>query len=294
MIYNTKQELLDKLLKQELKYLKKKFFPRVHKPFLRRNVTICAADMEDASGRYTRVEGENPYMFSHKIEISNNVIEDYVNYKRNYFEYTYMGICKKHYKNRLKQVIVHELIHCFAEDYYQQWSDIQGIARDASPIFLSLLYWCGGKSSHDCVRAFRHTELYSNLKTFDKFESLDSYLTKLIWSYEKLNDRLSKDVVKGDKLQQNQLKFAHRCAGLKPVSQIKVDFKGYVPSKITQMESNVWEVGCCISPQQIEKLIDKKRLSGQFEYYDYSKSYITKSKTVKIVQLIKSDNLKVS
>lgn len=294
MTKKEKQELLEKLLKQELTYLKKKCFPRVHKSFLRREVTICATDMEDASGRYTRIEGENKYMFSHKIEINNKVIDEYVHYKRNYFEYTYMGICKKHYKNRLKQVIVHELIHCFAEDYYQQWSDIDGIGRDASPIFLSLLYWCGGRSNHDCVKAFKKTDLYYKLKDFKTFESLDSYLTKLIWSYEKLNDKLSKDVQKGNMLLQNQLKFAHRSAGLKPVSQIKIDFKGYLPSNISQLESNVFEVGCCITPDEIEKLIDKKRYGHQFEYFDYTKNYICKDKTVKIVQVKMSDNLKAS
>jgi hypothetical protein len=269
------QNLLDRLMAKELLKLKRQFFKFRHINFLRHKITIASKNLiEDvptgASGLYVKIEGKHQFDFSHSIFIDEVIVNEYVNYKRNYFDYTYGGISKRYYKNRLKQVIKHELIHAFVEEYYGGWIDINGVSNDASPIFLAVLYWCGGRSNHNCIRAFRKSELFNKIKDFTEFKDFDVFITRLLMDYEKIYNKWKDGIKINDSLVKNRFYFSPRDAGLKKCMQLKTEWVSKAKINIKNMEYNSFEIGCCIMPDAIEKLLEKKRY-GKFEKFEYEK-----------------------
>lgn len=265
-----RQELLVNLLKNELGYLKKKCFKYQHRPFLERKLVIKYGGLDgDIAGRYEIKEGLHRYDYTHEITIDNRVIDYYVNCKQTSSERLW-GYDKKYYKNQLKQVIRHELIHAFVEERYTHIIDISGVCNDASSIFLSVLFWCGGSSSHRCAYAFKKSELYNKIKEFKTFDEFDLYLCTLLLEFQSVCKTLKAGAQIKDNLVINDFMFANREAGLVKFHQSKYRFVNKTNSDIRGVESNIFLIGCNIMPQQINSLVAKKR-SGNFEKYEYKK-----------------------
>ena len=275
-----KQELLNKLLKQELTNLKKKCFPYKHIPFLLRDITIEPEDISEslqASGLYEKVEGKHEYDYTHKITIDNDLINKYLNFKPTYADRLF-GFGKKYYKKKLSQVLAHEVIHAFVNEHYQDWSEIEGCNRDASPIFLSILTWCGCHSNHNCLIAFKKSDLYKKIKGFKTFKELDVYLTMLLIDYQKIERDLSKGMQLGKYFILNSFEFDSRGSGMKKFFQMKKDFLSKTNTGFKGIETNKFYIGACIQPDQIVKLINKKR-NSDFNIYEHSKVAIVKNNT---------------
>lgn len=277
----NKDELLKKIMQQELLELKKKCFKYKHDtPFIRKDITIECGDLSEqkAMGLYKRINGKHEYDFSHKIIVDNRVIDQYLKCKPNY----YYGMGRNFYKNRIRKVILHELIHAFVEEYYGYWTELVGVSNDASPIFLSVLFFLKGYSSHECVTAFKKSDLFKKLKDFESFSELDSYLTKMLLDYEKIAHKHKDGIKTVDGLVVNNFVFGSYNAGLNKYFQSKQEFVAKTKADIKLMEFNIFQIGCCTMPEQIDELVNKKRY-GKFDKYEYSKVGICNEESVKTI-----------
>lgn len=265
----TKQELLNKLMQQQLIELKKKCFKYKHDtPFIRKDITIESGDLSEfnAMGLYKRINGKHEFDFSHKIFVDNRIVDQYLNCVPIY----YYGVSKKIFKNKLKKVILHELIHAFTEEYYGVWTDLSGVSNDASPIFLSVLYYLGGYTGHKCIIAFKKNELFKKLKEFKTFNELDTYLTRMLLNYEKVSNKHKDGTIIGKDLIMNSFVFGSYNSGLDNYFQSKQEFLNRTKADIKTIELNMFQIGCCTMPDQIDELVIKKRY-GKFDNFEYSK-----------------------
>lgn len=280
------QELLNKLLKQQLSELKKKCFKYKHNtPFILRDLTIESGDLSElkASGIYKKLDGKHKFDFTHKIVIDDGVIDQYLNFNPNLYWFN-----KWDYKNQIKDVIKHELVHAFVREHYSGLFNISGISNDASPIFLSVLYWLGGSSNHNCVKAFKRTELYHKLKEFESFQELDNHLTQLLLDYDRIANKHKDGIMMGKVLVTNSFMIGARNAGINNYCQYRLSVISDIKSETKALETNLFEIGCCTMPEDIDALISKKRF-GKFEKYEYSKVAVnTEKNTVKTVYKVAS------
>lgn len=283
----NRQALLEKLLKKELEELRLKTYKYQRRTFLDHDIEICEADLTElnAAGLYETIplSDNYKYKFKHKITISTETMDNYLKFDKK--DYYFFG--KKYYKNKLKETIHHELIHafCYEKEVWDSSEIIQGLHRDSSPIFLSYLYWLGGQSNHECVRAFKRTVLYKKVMEFESFTKLNVYLTKLLFSYEKVARELQ-TVCNENKGVCNIFSFAHREAGLSNFLQTKEEILAIQNDSLKRMmiESNSFEVGYCIMPDQIKELVEKHR-NTPFKKYEYEKSYMNlEEKTKKVIR----------
>lgn len=269
------------MMQQQLKELKKKCFRYKHDtPFIRKDITIESGDLseQNAMGLYKRINGKHELDFSHKIIVDYRVIDQYINCE----PYYYYGIGKKIYKNKIRKVILHELIHAFTEEYYGGWIDIAGVNNDASPIFLSVLYFLKGYSNQECVTAFKKSDLYKNLKDFQSFNELDTYLTRMLLDYERVA-RKHKDGIKiGNDLVMSTFVFGSRNAGLDKYYQSKQEFIIKNKAGIKLVEVNIFQIGCCSMPNKIDELVKKARY-GTFDKFEYTKIGLVNENSVKTV-----------
>lgn len=203
------QQDLGKLLIQVQKELKKKMFPRKHRNLLRNDVEIYLGDLGEKNyyknilGTYETIESEeHKHKFKHKIIINQWVFDEYKNGLYDWGKY------KRDTKRTLKNTIAHELIHAYAYEHYEWFSDDSyGFHSDGSPIFLSMLVFLNIPSGHKSMEGFRHTELYKKIKSYDDFEMVEIYLINLYNEYEKMFSQLE-EMVDGNKIYGNCFKFS--------------------------------------------------------------------------------------
>lgn len=287
-----RQELLKKLMDEEIERLRGICFKYQRRPFLRRPITIMESDLSfiPASGVYEEIEKTDKCRYSHLIKINTQQIDDYVKYKYNVYD-SMAGITKKWYKKRLKVIIKHELIHAFVNEQYDQWIEVEGAHKDASPIFLAILYWLSGISTHQCVRAFLESKIYKDIQEIETFKGLDAYICKLLLAYDKEVDKL-KDVrimrnqERIDYCISNNFSFANREPGLFKSIQSRHNILLNDHGAFTNVciECNSYEIGCCIMPEDIKKLVSRKR-NSQFKFFEYKKRYLINGEQIKEIKI---------
>lgn len=264
------ETLLNKLLTQELERLRKLFRPYMRRPFLRNKVIIkCKKyDSKATLGDYENTrKGEN-LKFTHIIGISDNLRELYKEYSR--FN------LKRKFKEYVKDVIVHELIHAFTYEEFEMFEEIKNSHYDYSPIFLSLLYWCGGNSGHAYTEEFLKTELWNDVskcKTYTEvIITLVKYYTeidKAVFKYNKKNS--NKNIYKIDF---GYAPGTHKMASIKSKT-VTCSEEGL---KIKNTECMALNIGFLVDPSSLSEIIDKNFNNNKdATYYKEIVIYKTKS-----------------
>mgnify|MGYP000894752614 CR=1 FL=1 len=218
------QQNIDKLLVQVQKELKKKMFPRKHRKLLCNEVIIETGDLDDrVQGTYETIENtEYKYKFIHKITISKKVYYEYEN------GLSGMGFCKTFTKQRIKEVIAHELIHAYVYEKYEFCACDYKYHCDGSPIFLSMLAFLNISSGHKAMDGFKHTETYKKVKEYDSFEKLEIFLIHLMCEYEKELRQLS-ELVEETNVYLNSFQFSNGdITGVKGYSTITMINQGKI------------------------------------------------------------------
>ncbi|MBU3215847.1 hypothetical protein LL033_11860 [Clostridium estertheticum] len=287
----SRQELLNVLLTEEIEILRKKMLPYKKKKLLRCEVIIKEANFEDKSqaGQYNFTDNK------HIILIDKLTI--YSCHKMPTFW------LRQYYKRQVKSIIKHELIHALVEQEFEHiYKNIKGKNRDASPVFLTVLSWCGGISNHDCMRNFRHTDNYiESMNCLDKYEDLYDYIIEMLYSYNEVirdletqnNDKefLEQNGKIGLKMKTNKFEFANRKSGFFKNSEIKrinIFKENNKFAKNTNVNIiNTFEIGCNVLPSQILELFNKKQ-DCYADNYNYVKSVCEikngEMKTIKVVK----------
>lgn len=182
----NRQEILDKALENELKYLKKKIYYRQ-----RRTLLIDDVRVEESNFKNKEIVGLYEYdeeNFTHIIKVSTEELDKEIARGRKKVDiYTRtLGLT-------LRDIIRHELVHGFVTEKYQYIvPKIGHINADASPIFLSVLTFVKGDTSHSCKWAFKESELYKEVRGINDYKELHARLIKLLMKYREISDFFQK------------------------------------------------------------------------------------------------------
>jgi hypothetical protein len=282
----TNQELLNKMMQQELLKLKRMCFKYKHDtPFIRKDIIIESGDLSESkimgnvvAGTYTKMKGKHNYDFSHKITINKLYVDQYANCKPNPNYYYELG--KRFYLNKIKTVIRHELVHAFIEEHYGIWTDMQGVSNDSSPIFLSVLFYLNGYSSYDFVTVFKKSDMFQKIKSFKTFNELDAYLSHLLIDYQQITRKHKTGHLVDRNYITNSFVFGAYNAGLDNYYQSKIEYLVKTKMDLKVLETNVFKIGCSIMPDQIDRLVNKKRY-GKFEKSEYQKIGVINGESIK-------------
>lgn len=276
---SKRKALLEQILKETMEELRLKCFKYKRRPFLFNKVTIAEKDLNEleASGLYELTDKHeiNPYKYTHNIFINTELLDNFFNYKwKNTWDSKHFN--KKWYRKQIKATILHELCHAFVYEEFQDWCDVEGIHRDASPIFLATLKFLGGTSAHHAAIYFVDTQLYKDIKQITKYKDFAKYIIKLIHRYNRVTSNLTKIVdIREEKRQGTMLKnnfvFAHRSMGLRADSLFKNNM--YSKDKKLNVFFCDFEIGSTIEPEQIEHLVNKKIANENFILVDRTKNY---------------------
>lgn len=289
-----KELVLQKFLDKKLEQLRKRCFPWKRRVFLQKEIKIHIAT-EDYAKNETSWAGlyewdENNSI--HNIYINEKIANKYFYYKPNR---RLRMLNKAYYKEMLMETVHHEIIHAFTNERYECFSDIKNVDSDASPIFLSILYWTFGNTNHVCRKVFERTKVCEIIdNSFLTFEELDDYLMELLLNYNKVSRKLENISDKDyKKVINNKFSFESRKAGLVPFLTCKEYIVAKVPNnKLIKAvtHSNWWNVGCNVTPKNLEKFVlERQENSHNFIHRQIDKNYVLiKSKDVKIVPLYKN------
>lgn len=186
--------LLNELMQNELELLRKKFRPYRRRPFLSNKVVInvdMKHKVKDVLGYYENTQkDEKKWRYTHKIFLTKEAKQRYE---------LYVGVTLKcEAIEGLREIIRHELIHAFVFEEFEYFSDIKHTEGDYSPIFLSCLYWGGGRSGHAYTNKFKEMELYKKISQCKKFDEvymhLIHYISELEQLTRKINSKINQDV----------------------------------------------------------------------------------------------------
>lgn len=237
---------------------------------LEKKLTVIAANMdgENYIGLYEKIEDQKyPSRYTHSIKISKSEIDIYFKVKDCSYN------TKTCVKENIRKIVRHELIHALTNEIISDWTTIEGANRDSSPFFLTLLYWLGGSSNHNCVQAFKRSQIYHETKYIKTFDLLYMYLSHKLSEYEKITSDLDTQRT-NDSIISNKFSFAHRDAGLLGNYTIRCCAKDLKTGIITYAVLNDLQIGCCIMPQDIGKYLIKRCNNNNFTYFECKTSFL--------------------
>ncbi|NFP00057.1 hypothetical protein FDC35_03910 [Clostridium botulinum] len=293
--------LLNKLMKVEIEKIRK-----IVKPYSRNkdifydDITIEERDLkeEKASGMY-EYDKEN---YVHRIYINSEDIDYYLKYKdkKDYFA--------RYYKRNLVDTIGHELTHAFVNQKFKYLNrKVNGIDRDASPIFLAHLRMFGYLSNHHCAKNFNDS--YLDHKTIEiRFENKNSkryaifyreireYLNSIIEFKEEFNNTQKENVINEQTRDFTQIDFCFSARGS--------GLKKYISNSINTLckdkrivkgkgASVTFAIGSAMQDlEDIKRLVYKKINNGiEAKYYHNSLIKCTNvNKETKILKQIEYKN----
>ncbi|RMC95189.1 hypothetical protein D9O40_16755 [Clostridium autoethanogenum] len=303
-----RQEVLDQALKEELEYLRKKVFPWQHLSFLYNPVIVqekfFLPDGEEGNtlGMYKYNEKENKhYIYVDKAHV----------YGTQKLKYQWL---RNSYYKEVRGILRHELVHAFCQENwnYKYISFVKNMERDASPIFLAILYFCDGYTGHKCTKGWMQTDLYKKIKQkyFKNYKQLEKYLEDMLWKFaiqinkikEFTNEKNFKLGLDANYTKiSNEFEFAPRNNGLTKFSEI--NFQDIFFSKYNQDLKNnrrtiknvsrTWEIGCNVDPDRLIELYKKKE-NCKATYYNVKKQLIVPNaaltETDKIIKIRENKN----
>lgn len=230
--------LLNKLLKIELEQLRKIFIPYKRRALLINKVTIEIKSGEKyVLGYYENDKKTNrQFKYTHKIYITEYHLKGYYNY------------CKLSMKRNalleLRDTIRHELIHAFIYEQFDDWEfeSIKNCNSDYSPIFLSCLYWCGGRTGHKYTDKFLDSELYLRIKELKKYDQVQTILLTYMFEFEKILRDIN---INQDEHSPKQLDivFNNNGAGFKKRNYIKAYVKSKDKGKFKRGTTEIMTLG---------------------------------------------------
>ncbi|MEW9093721.1 MAG: hypothetical protein AB2417_01455 [Clostridiaceae bacterium] len=299
---NQRQKLLQKLLEKEILRIKRICFKYQRRPLFYNKVKIAEAELkEKLLGTYEREDILNEYIYTHKISISSSLIDEYLDYKYDKWE-SWAGITKKWYKDRLRHVIRHELIHalCYQEFENQVSRDgIRNINADGSPVFLTCLWFLDGDTTgHEVGNKFKHSKVYKEIKNFKTWNEVSAYCVNLILDYNKAIKNIKEKYDKKgyEKLAMRAISnifiFSSQEFGLYASKCNKAIFKCKENKKFKSIDS-VFEIGTYILPKDLEELFVRKINNYNFatlnqEKYSVRDNYMLDMRTGNKIQLKQS------
>lgn len=278
----SRQEILDKALEKEIKYLKKKIYYRQRRSLLYDDIRIEEVDFKnnETAGLYEYDEKN----FTHVIKISSEELDREIARGRKRVDiYTrILGLT-------LSDIIRHELVHGFVNEKYQHVIPKVGhINADASPIFLSVLTFVDGKTNHDCKWAYKETDLYKEVREMTDYSDLHAKLIKLLMKYKKIADYFSRDEIRVKLSSAVNFNFSPRSPGLEKFTQVKTNYKIKSGEKLVQQEAKAcrFNIGCNVKPEQIIDLVERKLKNNEdYKYTEEQVIYATvKNKEVNILK----------
>ncbi|MBZ9624435.1 hypothetical protein G9F71_016410 [Clostridium sp. FP2] len=220
-------------------------------------------------GRYLTLKTRNKHKYIHKIEISNKILTEYLlrvyqpiivktkNYKK------YCIYKTNELKEILKNTIKHEIIHAFVKERFR---GKYNYARDASPIFLSILDFLSIESGHKAAEQYRYSKIKEYLADVKDFNELLEELFTLEFEYDQKFRDLEVININNNILCLNYFNFNQGDnAGLTASSTTIVLDKNEIAFKY-----NVFEVGCNITPCMIKQLVERKLMSNTFKVKKYT------------------------
>ncbi|MCW6085552.1 MULTISPECIES: hypothetical protein [Clostridium] len=295
----SRQELLNKALREELEFLRKKIYPWKRHDLLIDDVQIkerrfyLEKDMRGTAGLYEY--NEKNYM--HNIYVDKTYL---INVQKVPIAYY-----RKYHYSKLRQIIRHELIHAFVQEKWEHKCKyyIEDKHVDASPIFLAILYFVGGLTNHNCLEGFKKTELYDFAKyeadTYKELEEyLNNYLLEIMEQIDKLKEfenkeEFTKKINRDYYCIKNNFKFSPRQCGMYKFSEISSE-DIHLQNKLHRGKficiNRTWHIGCNVEPDKIIELYNKKQdCKAQYYFTEKQLIVIPKSKgvTVKDCKFIK-------
>lgn len=249
------QPLLDKLLIQSMKELKKQMFPRKHIKLLYNEIDIAPRELNKETMGIFEFDELKHYKYKYHIFVSYYVLNKYLDY----------DFCKRAFKREIKDVIKHELIHAYVLEEHEYCTSIKGTYFDSSPIFLSILAYLGVPSGHKAMRSFKHTDLFKKIKACNTFNELeDTILVKIIINHERRFKTVETMMDKDRKtIFCNIFKYGYGST---------TGIKGSSTLTFTDADSgclckaNEFEIGPCADIENLESLILKKIKNNSFQY----------------------------
>lgn len=127
------QPLLDKLLIQSIKELKKEMFPRKHIKLLYNDIDIAPQELNKETRGIFQFDEIKRFRYKHHIFVSYLALNKYL----------YYDFCKRSFKQELKDIVKHEILHAYVLEEYEYCTSLEGTYFDSSPIFLSILAYTG-------------------------------------------------------------------------------------------------------------------------------------------------------
>lgn len=241
--------LLNKMLNKELERLRKIFRPYKRTPFLHNKVIIKCVKYESRTtlGDYKNTRVGEKMKFNHIIGVADSL-------RGLYEEYTHYGL-KKEFNKIVRDTIDHELIHAFTYEEFEMWEDIKNSHFDYSPIFLSLLYWCGGESGHKYTEEFLKTELWHKVSKCKTYNKVALVLTRY---YAEINRVISKYNEDNPDKNIYRIDFGNK-PGTDKMASVKSKIVVYSNKglKIKNKEFMALNIGFLIKPSSLFDVINK-------------------------------------
>lgn len=215
------QELLDKLLEKELERLRKIFFPYKRRKLLTNKIDISIGECNEKSiGYYENSKRNiNDVRYTHHIYITSRQVNSY----NTYCKYNH----KKFAIRELRGVIVHELIHAFVFEEFEEWEELANCNCDYSPIFLSCLFWVGGNSNHNFVNKFRETALWKEISSYTTYESVYKRLIIYTMEFKKVLNKINSSLSDNNNANELSIIFSDN-----PGITKNIDLKVKIVSKV--------------------------------------------------------------
>lgn len=294
--------LLNELMQKEIEKIRKIVRPYSrNKEIFYDDITIEERDLKElnASGMY-EFDKEN---YIHRIYINSEDIDYYLKYKD---KKDYLG---RYYKRNLVDTIGHELTHAFVNQKFKYLNrKVNGINRDASPIFLAHLRMFGYTSGHNCSKNFNDS--YLDHKTIEiRFKNKNSkryaifykeireYLNNIIDFREEFNNKQKDLLIKKQIKNYKQIDFcfSSRGSGLKKYISNSTKILGKYENELKNINDSfcMFAIGSAIQDlEEIKRLVYKKIDNGiNAKYYNNSLIKCTNiNKETKILKQIENKN----
>ncbi|MCS6103595.1 hypothetical protein DWV12_07610 [Clostridium botulinum] len=295
----NRELLLNQLMQKEIEKIRKIVRPYSrNKDIFYDDVIIQEKDLKElnASGLY-KFENDINYIY-----VNPEDIDYYIKYENNH---DYLG---RYYRRNLKDIIGHELTHAFVRQKFKYLNrKIEGIERDASPIFLAHLRLFGYTSGHNCSSNFycnvindKVIEIRSENTTSKRYKlfyrEIREYLNNVLDFKEEFNKKQKDNVINEQTRDFTQIDFcfSSRGSGLKKYISSSINTlckdKGIVKGKSTSV---TFAIGSSIqSLEDIKRLVYKKINNGiDAKYYHNSLIKCTNvNKETKILKQIEDKN----
>ncbi|UZP04859.1 hypothetical protein JW813_07580 [Clostridium botulinum] len=291
--------LLNELMQKEIEKIRKIVRPYSrNKEIFYDDVIIKEKDLKElnASGLY-KFENDINYIY-----VNTEDINYYIKYENNH------DCLGRYYRRNLKDIIGHELTHAFVRQKFKYLNrKIEGIERDASPIFLAHLRLFGYTSGHNCSSNFyeynmnnKVIEIKSENTTSKRYKlfykEIREYLNNILDFKEEFNNKQKDNVINEQTRDFIQIDFCFsaRGSGLKKYISSSINTlckdKGIVKGKSTSV---TFAIGSSIQNlEDIKRLVYKKINNGiDAKYYHNSLIKCTNvNKETKILKQIEDKN----